>query len=293
MQMPPPDPDTLFEDLWQDLPLETVSMARACQAFVRAKKVKTPQQLLRVVFLYCGVDKSRRETAADFTLLYEAITDSAIAERLAACRPWVQAVVAKMLQTNAVATLPAPWRFLVMDGSHVQGPGAQGPQYRLHICMDWVQFQFVSMTVTEQPTGESLVHFPWGPGDIALADRGYAYAPPIVETVRKQADVILRMSPAHLPVSDGDGQRVALMQGLREPPWETSRTIDVRVQAPSMGERGTALSTRIGCQRSKPTWPDSASAPRVGKKGGRQRTQRCFGPGGPCLYDRSPIPALC
>jgi hypothetical protein len=48
MQLPPPDPDTLFEDLLQDLPSETVTMARECKAFVRAKKVKTPQQLLRV-----------------------------------------------------------------------------------------------------------------------------------------------------------------------------------------------------------------------------------------------------
>ena len=49
-------------------------MAREFKAFVRAKKVKTPQQLLRVVFVYCGVDKSLRETAADFTLLYESLT---------------------------------------------------------------------------------------------------------------------------------------------------------------------------------------------------------------------------
>lgn len=172
MQMPPPDPDTLFEDLLQALPLETTAMAREFKAFVRAKKVKTPQQLLRVVFLYCGMDKSLRETAADFTLLYESITDSSIAERWAACRPWVRAVLAKMLHTNAVATLPTPWRFLVIDGSHVQGPGAQGTQDRLHICMDLVQLQFVSITVTDQPTGESLVHFPLGPGDSALADRG-------------------------------------------------------------------------------------------------------------------------
>ena len=128
MQMPPPDADTLFEDLLQDLPLETVSMAREFKAFVRAKKVKTPQQLLRVVFLYCGVDKSLRETAADFTLLYETLTDSSITERLAACRPWVSAILAKRLPTNAVATLPTPWRFLVIDGSHGQGPGAQGTQ---------------------------------------------------------------------------------------------------------------------------------------------------------------------
>ena len=69
MQMSPAAPDTLFEDLLQDLPPETVTMAREFKAFVRANTVKTPQQLFRVVFLYGGVDKSLRETAADFTLL--------------------------------------------------------------------------------------------------------------------------------------------------------------------------------------------------------------------------------
>jgi hypothetical protein len=246
MQLPPPDPDTLFEDLLQDLPPETTAMAREFKAFVRAKKVKTPQQLLRVVFLYCGLDKSLRATAADFTLLYESITDSSIAERLAACRPWVQAVLAKMLHTTAIATLPTPWRFLVIDGSAVQGPGAQGTQYRLHLCLDLVQLQFVSITVTAQHTGESLVHFPLGPGDIALADRGYAYALPRVETVRKQADVIVRRSPAQLPVYNGDGQRVDLRQVLREQPWATSRTIDVCVQAPSLGAvRGSLHAYRL------------------------------------------------
>jgi Transposase DDE domain len=246
MQLPLPDPDTLFEDLLQDLPPETIAMAREFKAFVRAKKVKTPQQLLRVVFLYCGLDKSLRETAAAFTLLDESITDSSIAERLAACRPWVQAVLANMLHTNAITTLLTPWRFLVIDGSSVQGPGAQGTPYRLHICLDLVQLQFVSITVTDQHTGESLVHFPLGPGDIALADRGYAYATPIVETVRQQADVIVRMSPAHLPVYDGDGQRVDLMQVVREQPWETSRTIAVRVQAPRLGEvRGSLHAYRL------------------------------------------------
>ena len=58
MQLPLTDPDPLFEELLQDLPPETVQMARAFKAFVRAKKVKTPGQLLRVVFLYCGLDKS-------------------------------------------------------------------------------------------------------------------------------------------------------------------------------------------------------------------------------------------
>ena len=44
MQLPLPDPETLFEDLLQDLPPETIAMAREFKAFVRARKVKTPQQ---------------------------------------------------------------------------------------------------------------------------------------------------------------------------------------------------------------------------------------------------------
>jgi hypothetical protein len=105
----------------------------------RRKRPRPPSNFLRVIFLYCGVDKSLRETAANFTLRYESITDTSIVECLAARRPWVQVVLAKMLHTQAVATLPVPWRLLVMDGNHVQGPGAHGAQYRLHICMDLVE----------------------------------------------------------------------------------------------------------------------------------------------------------
>ena len=41
MQLPLTDPETLFEELLQDLPPETAHMAREFKAFVRAKKVKT------------------------------------------------------------------------------------------------------------------------------------------------------------------------------------------------------------------------------------------------------------
>ena len=50
MQLPLTDLDMLFEELLQDLPAETLQMARACKAYVRAKKVKTPAQLFRAVF---------------------------------------------------------------------------------------------------------------------------------------------------------------------------------------------------------------------------------------------------
>ncbi len=69
MPLPLTDPETLFEELLQDLPPETAQMAREFKAFGRAKKVKTPAQLLRVVFFYGGLDKPLREVAGTFTAL--------------------------------------------------------------------------------------------------------------------------------------------------------------------------------------------------------------------------------
>ena len=92
MQLPLTDPDTLFEELLQDLPPTTMQMARDFKALARAKKVKTPEQLFRLVFLYCGFDQSLREVAGTCTMLYASRTDQAVAERLRACGPWVKAL---------------------------------------------------------------------------------------------------------------------------------------------------------------------------------------------------------
>ena len=91
MPLPLTEPDTLFEERLQDLPPETMPMARACKALVRAKKVKTPAPLFRVVCFSGGVDTPWREVAGILTALSEAMTAQAVAERWRACGPWVQA----------------------------------------------------------------------------------------------------------------------------------------------------------------------------------------------------------
>ena len=75
--------DTQFEALLQDLPLEVVASAREFRAFTRARKLKTPPELLRVVLLYGGLDQSLRPVAGNLTLLGERITDSSSRVRTA------------------------------------------------------------------------------------------------------------------------------------------------------------------------------------------------------------------
>ena len=106
MQSPLTEADTLFEELLQDLPPETAQLAREFKAFVRGKKVTTPEQRLRLVLFSCGLEKSVRDVAGTFTGLYASITDHAVAERLRACGPWVKALVGQRLPRCAVSALP-------------------------------------------------------------------------------------------------------------------------------------------------------------------------------------------
>src|SRR2546422_1685272 len=202
MQLPLTDPDTLFEELLEDLPPTTTHMAREFKAFVGAKKVKTPEQLLRVVFLYCGLDKPLREVAGIFTALYESITDQAVAERLRACGPWVQALLRRMLPMPTVDTLPQGLRFVVIDASSMQVPGATGTDHRLHIAMDLRTLQFIEVLVSDVHTGETLKHFPLRAGDVAVADRGYAHAQGMSEAVKQGAELIVRLNPLRVVLCD-------------------------------------------------------------------------------------------
>jgi hypothetical protein len=172
MQLSPPDPDTLCEDLLQDLPPETIQMAYEFKAFARARQIKTPAQLLRAVLWYCGLDTSLRDVAGTLTPREERLTDTAVAARLVACRPWVTALVPRMLPRPARRALPDPGRWLVIDGSTIHSPGATGISYRLHRCLDLVTLEFRPIAITDVRTGESLRHVPLGPGDVAVADRG-------------------------------------------------------------------------------------------------------------------------
>ena len=101
-----------------------------------------------------------------FTALYESITDQSVAERLRACGPWVKALLRQMLPMAAVETLPAGRRFVVIDASTIQAPGATGTNHRLHIAMDLMTLQFIEVLVSDVHTGETLKHLragmsPW------------------------------------------------------------------------------------------------------------------------------------
>ena len=127
------------------MPADFRELAFEFKAFTRGRKIKTPEQLLQVVMNYCGIDRVLRETAGNFTLLEERISDTAIHQRLKACGPWVKALLGRLLGAAAAPFLEGHLRFVVGDGSTVQGPGAKGTEHRLHLAVDLVRLELIDL----------------------------------------------------------------------------------------------------------------------------------------------------
>lgn len=229
MQQPSLDPDILFEELLQDLSPESIEMARSLNAFVRAKKVKTPEQLFRLALLYCGLDYSLRSVASTFTLLYEPIVDQSVSDRLRACGPWLKAMLPRMVALPPLCKLPEGRRYLAVDGSSIQAPGAKQTDYRLHICMNLVSLELVEVLVSDVHTGESLRHFTFAPGDVVVADRGYIHPKAMADAVSHGADLVLRLNPFSVVLGDGAGQPFGLCRALKGQRSETIRSFEVTV----------------------------------------------------------------
>jgi hypothetical protein len=178
----------------------------------------------------CGLDQALRETAGNVTLLEARISDTAIHKRLQACLPWVKALLARMLGAEAAPLIEGGLRFVVVDGSTVQGPGANGTGYRLHIAVDWVKLHLIHVEVTDQHQGKHLGYYPLQAGDGVLIDRAYNQAQKLIDQADQGVSGVLRYNPHSLNVYDLTGAKIDGYEELKTT-QESERCLPVQVRA--------------------------------------------------------------
>lgn len=256
MVLPPKQPDKAFEALLQELPSDLEATAREFKAFTRPRKIHSAQELMRMVLLFSGLDESLREVAGTMTLLGTPITDEAVRQRLEACQPWVKALLNQLLPQPVRQDLPPEFRFQVVDGSTVQGPGAKGIGYRVHIALDLVSLGLSYVAVTDRKTGEKLGHYPLGEGDVALADRGYCHRQGIRETLERNAHVVVRYNAHNLPLYDEAGEGVDVVAQLKGAEGRGQCCLALRLNRP--GEDGFGYRVWVHARRLPPEQADAA-----------------------------------
>ena len=215
MQLSDYDIKTL-DELIKNLPSDYEQTAIKTKAFIRARKIKSPMDLMHLVLMYCGIDQVLREVAGNFALINERITDTAIQKRLEACAPWLKFVLEQMWFAG-IKKIPGNLRIILIDGSSLSVPGAKGTSYRLHLAIDLVHLSIVHIEVTDKHIGESLTHYKLQSGDILVVDRGYNHPQEITAVSGEGILVALRLNPNSMRLYSVAGeQKIDVFEELKK-----------------------------------------------------------------------------
>jgi transposase len=192
------------------LPAGWMDMARELGAFRRARGFADARALLRVMLIHLADGCGLRETAARAALAGLAdVSDVALLKRLKSCEGWFEWMAQRLreplpprergAQAGAPALL-ADRRLRVVDGSIVREPGPTGSQWRLHYAIGLPGLDCQEVHLGPSDDGETLRRFSVRPGDVFIADRGYAHAAGIAHVRQHEADVIVRLNLVTLPL---------------------------------------------------------------------------------------------
>ncbi len=97
--------------------------------------------------------------------------------------------------------------------------------------MDLLSLQFLEVLGSDVHTGETLKHFTLAPGDVAVADRGYAPCQGMRAAVQQGAELIVRLHPFSVVLCDTAGAPWELCAALKRQNMETIRTLAVALRA--------------------------------------------------------------
>lgn len=87
----------------------------------------------------------------------------------------------------------------------------------------------VSMEITDSRTGESLLRYEWRPGDVVLADSGYARAPQLKAVTERGAEFVVRCPPTAVRMLLKTGEKLNIADELGKREGSASVTIPVMI----------------------------------------------------------------
>jgi hypothetical protein len=199
------------------LPEGWEEQARLCGAMRRARYIKKPETVLRILLLHLANGCSLAETAARAqTSGLGAISSVGVFKRLRAAGPWLRWLAQ---QERGAAALPlgaVSRRVRAVDATTVCEPGSTGGDWRVHFAVNLADLQCDFFQLTElRKSGETFRRVPVSPGDIMLGDRVYAAPPGVAHVLDGGGDVIVRLNRMALPLFDSHHRRIDLASQMR------------------------------------------------------------------------------
>lgn len=210
-QIPQPDWDLLV----RFLPSGWEEQAKKLGAFTRARKITSPETLLRLVLMHAGVGLSFQRSA-EVVECVEGVSMSKVSiwERMRKCGAWLSWILAQMLTCRAQPVPIAGYQARAVDAGTVVGPKGR-VQLRLHYSIDLADLRCGDLVISDNHKAEGFQHFRVAAGDLLVADRIYAKAKGIAHVTGSGGHVIVRLGCTSLTLYDGTGAKIDRLSWLR------------------------------------------------------------------------------
>jgi len=216
------------------LPPRLDELARDSGALIRCRGVSDAQSLLRIL-LCCAMPGSSFRTASAWASSagFAQISAEGLFYRMKLAEPFLNGILGSLLLDWR--NISSSRRLVLMDASILTGPGSKGVDFRLHASYDPVRSVPLEFLLTDVHTGETLANFDLRPGDLAVADRGYGHFRGFVAALGQGADVLVRLTPEQMKLTDDSGQKVSLKNLQSELPMAGPKSFHLNWHGPVSG----------------------------------------------------------
>jgi len=205
---------TFFPAGWEDVFWKHGVVTDATNA-----KLTDPEVAMRLMLFHVGTDAPLRQSVAALAAAGGPdLSPMRLHKKMQIATPAFAELVAEMLASR-VEKFPETWGgfdVYLLDGSVVASPGPTGRGGRLHVVMRASTLEVVDARITDSyECGETLRNFEFGAGKLVVVDRGYSTPVGIAHVRRSGGHVLARLNRGTLPLFDGEGQRIDVLEWLR------------------------------------------------------------------------------
>ena len=209
--------------------------AKTEKALIRGRNIKTPEDLLRLNFLYQIHGGSYGLTSA-LTQISEnqkGLNKTAVDKRIVNSASWLEWICRHMCQQEGFVAEPPEWlkgyNVNLVDASDYACSGSRGSDFRFHYMVNLFTLNSVEMYFTDAFEGETLTRYEnINEKDIIVADRGYCTTKGIFHVTDHKADYVIRMRSNSFNLYNEDETKFDLTAELKKD-FTPGRKIDLNL----------------------------------------------------------------
>ena len=224
-----------MEKIFEMMPEGWKEAAQTEKALIRGRNIKTPEELLRLNFLYQTHGGTYGLTSA-LTQISEnqkGLNKTAVEKRIVNSASWLKWLCENLSRREGFLVTPPEWlkdhNVHLVDASDYSCYGSRGSDFRFHYMMDLFTMNTTEMYFTAASEGETLKRYTKiKENDIIVADRGYCSISEIKYVVEHKADHVIRMRSNSFNLYNEDGTKFDLTEELKRD-YTPGRKIDLKL----------------------------------------------------------------